>query len=84
MEVRLRLFLQDLISYLIFLLFLGFVVRGYRDPDAYNFNKALTDDVIHKHFDNVSFGLISLVVTVTFSVDSCKRHPNLMVEISIR
>ena len=55
MEIRLRLFLQELVSYMIFLMFLVFVVRGYRDNDEYYFSKSLRDDVVHGHFDKVSW-----------------------------
>ena len=54
MEIRLKLFLQDFLSYLLFLTFLFLVVRGYRDPNEYYFRKALQDDVVHRHFTSVS------------------------------
>ena len=53
MEIRLRLFLQELVSYIIFLMFLALVARGYRDTDEYYFSKALRDDIVHSHFDIV-------------------------------
>ena len=62
MEVRLRIFLQDFISYVIFLMFLAFVARGYRDTDGYYFSKALTDDIVHQHFEHVS--LFSFAVSL--------------------
>ena len=60
MEIRLRLFLQELISYIIFLMFLALVARGYRDTDEYYFSKALRDDIVHSHFDNVSKYLVTV------------------------
>ena len=53
MEIQLKVFLQDLMSYLVFLTFLALVVRGYRDPDEYYFRKALEDDIVHHHFKSV-------------------------------
>ena len=54
MEIRLKIFVQDILSYLVFLTFLCFVVRGYRDPDEYLFRKALDDDIVHSHYQQVS------------------------------
>ena len=53
MEIRLKILLQDLMSYMVFLTFLVLVVRGYRDPDEYYFRKALEDDIVHQHFKSV-------------------------------
>lgn len=54
MEIKLNLFMRELISYLVFLIFLGLVMRGYRDNDAYDFSKTLQDDIVHNHFQSVS------------------------------
>ena len=70
MEIRLKLFLQDLLSYCVFLIFLVLVVRGYRDPDEYNFRKALEDDIVHQHFRFVSwpFFMIYLLLYLCLSI----------------
>ncbi|XP_065069836.1 uncharacterized protein LOC135694887 isoform X2 [Rhopilema esculentum] len=53
MEIRLKIFVQDILSYLVFLTFLCLVVRGYRDPDEYLFRKALNDDIVHSHYEHL-------------------------------
>ena len=52
--------MYDVISYIVFLLFLGLVVRGYRDPNEYDFSKALEADIVHNHFQYVSFSFVHL------------------------
>lgn len=54
MEIRLKLFVQDFLSYLLFLTLLVLVVRGHRDPGEYFFRKTLEDVIVHKHFQEVS------------------------------
>ena len=53
--IRLRHLIQDVTTYLIFLIFLSFIAGAYRDPDAYHFSKAVENTVIGGKFKLVSF-----------------------------
>ena len=54
MKDRLGQLIKDVVSYVIFLMFLSFVVHGYRDPEAYRFAKILEKTVIGDNFQEVS------------------------------